>query len=195
MVETYKGRAVNWTFPLLCDLQRLVGDSRIIWQKNSQAEWSTLGRSGSFPCFFLFPEEFKLSKTQTEFNFSTQQYNYRKRNFVLHVKGYGSKFAATSFPVFSPTRRREPWERGCVRWWKTKITEHSPLRKGVFTWYRYEFHSGTSSSRFLLIALYLFTWYRWKISYHYNSYRYEFIPVVVPDRNSHNGMKSYTGIM
>ena len=23
----------------------------------------------------------------------------------------------------------------------------------------------------------------------------EFIPVVVPDRNSHNGMKSYTGIM
>ena len=28
-----------------------------------------------------------------------------------------------------------------------------------------------------------------KISYQYN--RYEFIPVVVPDRNSHNGMKSY----
>ena len=67
--------------------------------------------------------------------------------------------------------------------------------KGVLTWYRYEFHSGTSSSRFLLIALYLFTWHRWKISYQYNSYRYEFIPAVVPDRNSHNGMKSYTGIM
>ena len=81
--------------------------------------------------------------------------------------------------------------------------------QGVFTWYRYEFHSGTSSSRFLLIALYLFTWYRgkshtgttrtgmsssrfllialylftryrWKISYQYNSYRCEILHVNTP---------------
>ena len=31
--------------------------------------------------------------------------------------------------------------------------------------------------------------------YQYKSYRYEVIPVVVPDGNSHNGMKKGTGIM
>ena len=32
----------------------------------------------------------------------------------------------------------------------------------------------------LLIAVYLFTWYRWKISYQYNSYRYEILYVNTP---------------
>ena len=49
--------------------------------------------------------------------------------------------------------------------------------KGVFTWYRRDFHSGMSSLQFPLVALYSFTWYQHKISYRSGSYRCEFTPV------------------
>ena len=42
----------------------------------------------------------------------------------------------------------------------------------MFTWYRRDFHSGTSSLQFPLVALYSFTWQQHKISYGSESYRY-----------------------
>ena len=56
--------------------------------------------AGPFPYFFcLSPEKCKLRETQKVLKkqnliFSSQQYNYSKRNLVLQVKGDRSKFAA-----------------------------------------------------------------------------------------------------
>ena len=48
----------------------------------------------SFSVFILSSRKLKLSETQkAEIISSSQQYNYRTRNLVIHVKGYHSKFA------------------------------------------------------------------------------------------------------
>ena len=87
-----------------------------------------------------------------------------------------------------PPLYRWPTKRSQKVMVKCEVTLNRIATKGVFTWYWYEFHSGTSSSRFLLIALYLFTWYRWKISYQYrtNTERYiKTLDELVPEWNSY----------
>ena len=69
------------------------------------------------------------------------------------------------------------------------------LPKGVFTWYRGDFHPGASSLRFPLMALYSFTWYQSKMSCRRESYRREFTPVLVPERDFHPGTKIHSGVM
>ena len=44
--------------------------------------------------------------------------------------------------------------------------------------YRYEFHP------VLIVAMFLFIWYQHEISYQYESYRWEFIPVTVLERHN-----------
>ena len=61
--------------------------------------------------------------------------------------------------------------------------------------FRRDFHSGTSSLRFPLVALYSFTWYKHKISYQSESYRCEFTPVTVPGRDFHSGSKTHSDVM
>ena len=85
---------------------------------NSQAKWSTLGselvfgrdftvRSITMETVRFSPGKFKLSETQKVFNFLIlQQYNNGKRNLVLHVKGYRSKFADGRRRLRAYTKRR-----------------------------------------------------------------------------------------
>ena len=63
-------------------------------------------------------------------------------------------------------------------------------RKGMFTWYRYEFHSDTISLRCRFVALHSFIWYRYEMLYWCESYQYEFTPVLIPVRNIRTGKKS-----
>ena len=60
--------------------------------------------------------------------------------------------------------------------------------KAVFTWYRIEFHSGTTSSRFHTEYLYSFTWYQvLKISFRKKAFQNEFILVIALDWNFCSG--------
>ena len=142
-------------------------DSAMTGQQNDKVEWNCQLKFVfifflSF--FFLITNPLCLNKIDffvLWLNSSVTK--MKKKNDEKDIPCLGLLYKITDFV-------RNHQKRG--RWtWNTK---------GVFTWYRYEFHSGTSSSRFLLIALYLFTWYRWKISYQYNSYRYEILHVNTP---------------
>ena len=84
----------------------------------------------------------------------------------------------------------------CTKWHKL-----IPVRLS----YRYEFHTGTTfiwyeilggdymipvrlSYRYefnpvLIVAMFFFTWYQHEVSYQYESYQYEFIPVTVLERH------------
>ena len=61
----------------------------------------------------------------------------------------------------------------------------------ALTWYRRDFHSGTGSLQFPLLALYQFTWYQQKVSYLSESNRCEFTPVTVPERDFHSRTKPH----
>ena len=55
----------------------------------------------------------------------------------------------------------------------------------VFTWYQGDFHAGTSSLQFPLVALYSVTWHQHKIAQGNKSYR--FTPVTLPERDLQSG--------
>ena len=80
------------------------------YMATSEAKWNTL------------VDWFSVSEAKSFKKFSSQQYNYRKRNIVLHVKGYHSKFA-------DRRRRLRTFTSGSVR----SLKETMPCNLSYFS--------------------------------------------------------------
>ena len=80
---------------------------------------------------------------------------------------------------------------GSVAIWMQAAGSFKTGKHWALTWYRPDFHSGTGSLRFPLLALYSFTWYQLKVSYLSESNRCEFTLVTVPERDFHSRTKPH----
>ena len=81
------------------------------WFSVGILQYGTLPWERPLSVFFPCPRKFNLSKTKRVFKkrnfiFSSQQNNYSKRNLVLYVKGYRSKFAEGRRRLRTFTKRR-----------------------------------------------------------------------------------------